>query len=294
MRHAGVRLCQHAQLLVVEVDAVSEPDVAARPAEALHVLERADALACEHEVFLVLRLAQVGVQAHAVLSREHGALAQKVGRHGERRARGERNAVHRAERLVVVFLDDTGGIGHDLVDRLHDAVGRQAAVLDREVHTAARGVHARADLVRRGKLRANEVARARREDIVMVEAGRAAVLHQLAKARERREADDVLVEVFPDLIERFEPVEELHVLYFRQVAGKDLIEMMVRVDKAGVAEHVARVNHLFRLLRQIFTDRADESILSIQIDVFINRVRVITRHQRTNVLNEQSRHSNTS
>lgn len=128
----------------------------------------------------------------------------------------------------------------------------------------------------------------------MVEAGRAAVLHQLAKARERREADDVLVEVFPDLIERFEPVEELHVLYFRQVAGKDLIEMMVRVDKAGVAEHVARVNYLFRLLRQFFTDRADESILSIQIDVFINRVRVITRHQRTNVLNEQSRHSNTS
>ena len=51
---------------------------------------------------------------------------------------------------------------------------------------------------------------------------------------------------------------------------------------------------LFRLLRQILTDRADESILSIQIDVFINRVRVITRHQRTNVLNEQSRHSNTS
>ena len=64
-----------------------------------------------------------------------------------------------------------------------------------------------------------------------------------------------------------------------------------RVDKAGIAEHMARVDHLFRLLRQIFTDRADESILSIQIDVFINRVRVITRHQRTNVLNEQSRHS---
>ena len=111
-------------------------------------------------MFFVLRLAQVGVQAHAVLSREHGALAQKVGRHGERRARGERNAVHRAERLVVVFLDDTGRIGHDLVDRLHDAVGRQAAVLDREIHTAARGVHARADLVRRGKLRANESPRA--------------------------------------------------------------------------------------------------------------------------------------
>ena len=70
--------------------------------------------------------------------------------------------------------------------------------------------------------------------------------------------------------------------------------MVMRVDKAGVAEHVARVNHLFRLLRQIFTDRADKPVLGIQVDVFINRVRVITRHQRTNVLNEQSRHSNTS
>ena len=94
--------------------------------------------------------------------------------------------------------------------------------------------------------------------------------------KQRRETGLSLIHIF---IERPEPVKQLHVLYLRQVAGEDLIEMMVRVDKAGVAEHVARVNHLFRLLRQIFTDRADESILSIQIDVFINRVRVITRHQ---------------
>ena len=120
------------------------------------------------------------------------------------------------------------------------------------------------------------------------------MLHEFAHARQARQTDDLRVEIFPDLIECFQPIKQFHILHLRQIAGKLLVQMMVRVDQTWIAEHVARVNHLFRLLRQIFTDRADESILSIQIDVFINRVRVITRHQRTNVLNEQSRHSNTS
>ena len=80
--HARAGLGEDAQLLVVEVDAVGEPDVVAGPAETLHVLERADALACEHEVFFVLRLAQVGVQTHTELTAS--------------RARARRGALHRS------------------------------------------------------------------------------------------------------------------------------------------------------------------------------------------------------
>ena len=110
MRHACARLCQHAQLFVVEVNAVGEPDVVACPAEVLHVFKRAHALAREHKGFLVFRFTKVRVQAHAVLPCKQRALAQKIGGDGEGGAGRERHAVHRAEGLVVVALDDARGV----------------------------------------------------------------------------------------------------------------------------------------------------------------------------------------
>ena len=55
---------------------------------------------------------------------------------------------------VVVLLDAADAVGHDFVDRLDDAVGRQAAVLDAQIHAAAAGIEADAQLIRGGKLRA--------------------------------------------------------------------------------------------------------------------------------------------
>ena len=122
--HAGAGFGQHPQLLVVEVDAVGEPHVAARPAQTLHVLQRADALPLEHEVLLVLGLTQVGVQPHAVLAGQNGALAQQLRRHGEGRAGSQSDAVHGSVGGVVVLLDEPGGVCHDLIHRLHHAVRR--------------------------------------------------------------------------------------------------------------------------------------------------------------------------
>ena len=191
----------------------------------------------------------------------------------------------------MVLRDDALGILHDLVDRLHHAVRRQAAVLHREVHAAAGGVHTDAQLVRGAELHAEQVAGVLREDVVMVEAGRAAVLHQLAETRERGETDDILVEIFPDLIERPEPVEKLHILHFRQVAREDLIEMMVRVHKPRIAEHMARVDGLLRLLRKVVANRANEAVLSVEVDVFVDRIVIVAGDERADISNEQSRHS---
>ena len=119
------------------MNAMRVPHVWADPAERLHESQRAHALAFEHIVLLVFRLAQVGVQADMVLPREDGALPQKLRRDGERRTRRKRDLPHGAERRVMVCFNEAGGVGHDLVDRLHNGVGRQAAVLDGQIHGAA-------------------------------------------------------------------------------------------------------------------------------------------------------------
>ena len=71
MRYARARLCQHAQLFVIKVDAVGEPDIVARPAEVLHVFKRAHAPCAGMKASLVLRFAKVRVQTHAVLPCKH-------------------------------------------------------------------------------------------------------------------------------------------------------------------------------------------------------------------------------
>ena len=117
------------------------------------------------------------------------------------------------------------------------------------------------------------------------------VLHQLAETRERGETDDILVEIFPDLIERPEPVEKLHILHFRQVAGKDLVEMMVRVHKPRIAEHMARVDGLLRLLRKVVADRANEAVLSVEVNILVDCIVIVAGDERADISNEQSRHS---
>ena len=257
------------------MDAVRVPHVGPDPAERLHERQRAHALAREHVVFLVLRLAQVGVQADVVLPGEDRALPQQLRGDRERRAGRERELPHGAEGGIVIGLDEAGGILHNFIHRLHHGIGRQTAVLDRQVHRPARAVHPDAKLRGRFKLRADQIARARGEDVVMVKAGRAAVLHEFAHARQARQAHDVGIEVFPDLIERLQPVEQLHILHLRQIAGELLVEMMVRVDQPRIAEHMARVQYLLRGLFQLRADGADHAVLGVEVDVFVDRIALI-------------------
>ena len=78
MGHTGTGAGQHPKLLVIEVDAMGKPYVAACPAEALHILQRTDALPLQHKVFLVLGLAQVRVEPYAVLTGQNSALPQQL------------------------------------------------------------------------------------------------------------------------------------------------------------------------------------------------------------------------
>ena len=145
--------------------------------------------------------------------------------------------------------------------------------------------------LRRGlELRPDQIARADREDIVVVKAGRAAVLHEFAHARQARQAHDVGIEVFPDLIERLQPVEQLHILHLRQIAGELLVEMMVRVDQPRIAEHMARVQYLLWLLFQLRADGADHAVLGVEVDVFVDRIALIAGDELRDVADQKTLH----
>ena len=78
MGHTSTGAGQHPKLLVIEVDAMGKPYIAAGPAEALHILQRTDPLPLQHKVFLVLGLAQVRVEPHAVLAGQNSALPKQL------------------------------------------------------------------------------------------------------------------------------------------------------------------------------------------------------------------------
>ena len=191
-------------------------------------------------------------------------------------------------------LDQRGAVLQNGVHALHDAVGRQAAVLHGQVHAAARGDHAHAELVGRRKLRAEQITAPGREDIVVIEAGRAAVFHQLAHAGQRGSVHDLGIEVFPDLIERLEPGKQFKILYLRQIARELLIKMVVRINEAGIAQQMGAVQHLVGLNGKIRADGADTSVLAVQVDVPEHAVRIVAGDHGVKIANEQGSHTGSS
>ena len=98
---------------------------------------------------------------------------------------------------------------------------------------------------------------------MMVEAGGAAVLHQFSHTGKTGQADHILVQISPNLVQSFQPVKQLHILHLRQIAGKHLIEMMVGIDQAWIAQHMAGVQSLIGGNIQRRTDGFDQAVLTI-------------------------------
>ena len=126
---------------------------------------------------------------------------------------------------------------------------------------------------------------------MMVKAGGTAVLHQLSHTGKTGQADHILVQILPNLIQSFQPVEQLHILHLRQVAGEHLIEMVVGIDQAGIAQHMAGVESLIGGNIQRRTDGFDEAVLTVQIDVGQQTVVIITGDQLGNMFDQKGRHT---
>ena len=101
MGDARARGREEGDLVGREVDAVGEPDVGAEPAEAAQVLDGAAPVHVEAVALLVLRLREVGVQAHPLV-RARSAVRRMRPSLTENGAQGARAIRVMASRLRVV------------------------------------------------------------------------------------------------------------------------------------------------------------------------------------------------
>ena len=131
------------------------------------------------------------------------------------------------------------GVGEDRVDVLDEVVGRQPAVRLTEVHRAARGDDAHAELLRGAHLRFDEPRDAAREDVMVVEDGRAPRERELGEPGARRGVLHLFVDPRPRRIERLQPGEEVGLL--RAGARERLVQVVVRVDQARRDDRAAEV-----------------------------------------------------
>ena len=122
---------------------------------------------------------------------------------------------------------------------------------------------------------------------MVVKAGGAAVLQQLPHAGEGTETHHLLVQALPDLIQGGEPVEQLQILYLGQVAGKNLIEMVMRVDEARIAQQMAAVQLRLGGMRQIRSQGPNPSVFAVKIHIPQHLIAVIAGDHRVQMADQQ-------
>ena len=103
--------------------------------------------------------------------------------------------------------------------------------------------------------------------IMVIKTGGAAGFKQFAEPCERGEVHDIAIQVFPDLIERNQPIEQPKTLHRRKVTGKNLVEVMVCIDQPGVTKHVRSIENS-TFCTQVMTQCVDYTILNQHIRVF--------------------------
>ncbi len=190
-------------------------------------------------------LGEVRVEGQAEAACELGRLRHQSLRHRERRARRDGDLHARARAGLVQLADEPLGVRENRVDVLDELVGREPAVRVAEVHRAARGDDADADLARRLHLRLDQARAAAREDVVVVEDGRAARERELGEAGARGRVLGLGVDPGPGRIELAQPAEEVGLL--RAGTRERLVQVVVGVDEARRDDGAAEVDALVRL-----------------------------------------------
>ena len=194
-------------------------------------------------------------------------------RHRERRAR-RGDDLHEA--VLVLSAAARSMSARIVVQLLDDRVGRQAALRRAEVHRAARGDDPQAELARRAQLRVEDRLRLVREQVVVVEDGRAARERELGEPVARGRVLRLRVEPRPDRVALDEPLEERPVL--RAGARQVLPEVVVRVDEPGRDDGAAEVDPLVGDGRLAGAGRGDEAVLESSQPSRVLGAGVVHRH----------------
>ena len=181
---------------------------------------------------------------------------------------------------LVQLADEPFGVRENGVDVLDELVGREPAVRGAEVHRAARGDDADADLARRLHLRLDQPRAAAREDVVVVEDGRAARERELGEAGARGSVLGLGVDPGPRRIELAQPAEEVSLL--RAGTGECLVQVVVGVDEARRDDGAAEVDALVGLgLGSLRADGDDHAVLHEQPAGLVLGTRVVARDDPT-------------
>ena len=186
-----------------------EPDPARHPAGLLEEIDRPQAIHVKAELLLVVGLAEMGVKLAVVRFREPCAVDHQALVDRERRTGRERDADPRAGIRIVEQLQDPLAVGEDRVLVLHHAVGRQAAVLFRPVHRAARHRHPHAEAKRLLDGDVDRVLEPGRIEVMVVRRRRAAGKQEFGQRHPHRETQVPRLQPRPDRIEGGQPGKQL-------------------------------------------------------------------------------------
>ena len=256
-----------------EVDAVRAPHVRAEPAEVGQVLDGRAAVELQAVRALLHRLGQVRVQREAEAPRERRRLLHEPLRDRERGARRDGDLDAGSGPRLVERADEPLGVCEHGVELLHELVGREAAVRDAEVHRAAGRDDADAELARRLHLRLDQALLPAREDVVVVEHGRAAGERELGQSGARGGVLGLGVDPRPHRVELPQPAEEVRLL--RPRAGEGLVQVVVRVDEPGRHDGAAELLAGVGLRLRAISDRRYETVLDQHPAVLVLGPRVV-------------------
>ena len=291
--HAGTGVRQQPQLLVVEVDAMGVPHVRAHPAQILHVGQGPLAVLLQDVALLVLGLAEVGVKPDPQIPGQQGGLAQQLRRDAEGGAGGQGHRPHGVEGGIVVLLHRRLAVPQNLVHRLDHAVRRQAAVLFAQVHAAPGGGHPHPQVPGGGELGPQQVPGSAGKDVVVVKDGGASGFQQLAHAHDGAVVNRLAVQILPNLVQRPQPVKELHILHLGQIPAEGLVEMMVGVDEPRINNTSGGVQGLVRL--PLFRAHiSDEAVLEQEVCVFQHGIGAVAGDNGGSAANQKTAHSKSS
>ena len=180
---------------------------------------------------------------------------------------------------LVQGADEPFGVRENCVDVLDELVGREPAVRGAEVHRAARGDDADADLARCLHLRLDQPRAAAREDVVVVEDGRAARERELGEAGARGSVLGLGVDPGPRRIELAQPAEEVRLLC--ACTGEGLVQVVVRVDEARRDDGAAEVDALVRLGLGLRADGDDHAVFHEEPAGIVLGTRLVARDDPT-------------
>ncbi|KAF5029370.1 hypothetical protein DSECCO2_649310 [anaerobic digester metagenome] len=251
-------LLKNLQFLIIEVDAMGIPYILSDQAALLHKLQRSHAVHFLAEVCLVVCLTQVGVEPNPILAAKCCSVLHQALGYAERTAGGECNLVHGIGGSVMVCLDAALTVTQNFIFSLNDTVGRKPSILLAQAHRTAGRTEPHAQSIGSLELQPHQIPFERSGvEIVMVGGKRASGFHQLGHGQKRGVIDCILIDIFPNLIEEFQPIKKLCILHSGVVAGKCLVKMVVGVHQTGNHHMLGTINCTYFPCSLQVPDRGD-------------------------------------